>query len=96
LRKDKSEYQNITFLKVTFHMNPINGEPLNKYEEAHVGSTLDLSDKTQKKPKSRKPNGNSKRFKKRKAVESNDEINEKGQQTGGTTLSTKNCGNFQI
>ncbi|UZO18322.1 uncharacterized protein OCT59_009638 [Rhizophagus irregularis] len=52
-----------------------------------------LSDKTQKTLKSRKPNGNSKRFK-RKVVESNDEINEEEQQTSGSTLSTKNCGNF--
>ncbi|POG75919.1 hypothetical protein GLOIN_2v1769530 [Rhizophagus irregularis DAOM 181602=DAOM 197198] len=52
-----------------------------------------LSDKTQKTLKSRKPNGNSKRFK-RKVVESNDEINEEEQQTSGSNLSTKNCGNF--
>ncbi|CAB4389226.1 unnamed protein product [Rhizophagus irregularis] len=50
-----------------------------------------LSDKTQKTLKSRKPNGNSKRFKKRKVVESNDEINEEEQQTSGSILSTKNC-----
>ncbi|CAB4433492.1 unnamed protein product [Rhizophagus irregularis] len=47
-----------------------------------------LSDKTQKTLKSRKPNGNSKRFKKRKVVESNDEINEEEQQT---SVSTNNC-----
>ena len=29
-------------------------------------------------------------------VESNDEINKEEQQTSGSTLSTKNCGNFQI
>ncbi|GBC18499.2 hypothetical protein GLOIN_2v1788884 [Rhizophagus irregularis DAOM 181602=DAOM 197198] len=57
----------------------------------HVGSTLNLSDKTQKISKSRKPNGNSKRFKKRKLIESNNEINEEGQQASGPTLSTKNC-----
>ncbi|PKK61034.1 hypothetical protein RhiirC2_792417 [Rhizophagus irregularis] len=54
-------------------------------------STLNLSDKTQKISKSRKPNGNSKRFKKRKLIESNNEINEEGQQASGPTLSTKNC-----
>ncbi|CAB4495386.1 hypothetical protein RhiirA5_502805 [Rhizophagus irregularis] len=41
--------------------------------------------------KSRKPNGNSKRFKKRKLIESNNEINEEGQQASGPTLSSKNC-----
>ena len=44
----------------------------------HVGSTLNLSDETH-----HKPNGNSKRIKKRKVIESNDEINEVGQQTSG-------------
>ncbi|POG59648.1 hypothetical protein GLOIN_2v1788884 [Rhizophagus irregularis DAOM 181602=DAOM 197198] len=59
-------------------------------------STLNLSDKTQKISKSRKPNGNSKRFKKRKLIESNNEINEEGQQASGPTLSTKNCEQKEI
>lgn len=36
LREDKSEYQNVTFLKVSFRMNSTSDEPLNKHEEAFI------------------------------------------------------------
>uniref|UniRef100_U9UE33 Uncharacterized protein n=1 Tax=Rhizophagus irregularis (strain DAOM 181602 / DAOM 197198 / MUCL 43194) TaxID=747089 RepID=U9UE33_RHIID len=74
-----------------YHDMPLS--EINKCIDRNCKINSYLSDKTQKTLKSRKPNGNSKRFK-RKVVESNDEINEEEQQTSGSTLSTKNCGNF--
>ncbi|CAB4475644.1 unnamed protein product [Rhizophagus irregularis] len=64
--------------------------PTTEYHDMPLSEINKCIDRTLK---SRKPNGNSKRFK-RKVVESNDEINEEEQQTSGSILSTKNCGNF--